>query len=196
MQENIKIKKNANPESRTANRELRNNRGVTLLEMMVSVALFAITILMATQIFKTVLEGQRQAIASQDMQESIRYAFERMGKEIRTAVKDSTGACNAAPGKVYRVDASGEGVWFLNYRNKCIHYYVTNKRLAIQRGVEPMQYITPNNMTISKSLFQLTNNSDTVQAKVLIRLQMEIIIKSRTKQKLSLQTLLSSRFYE
>lgn len=179
-----------------ANCQLLNSRGVTLLEMMVSVTLFAITILMATQIFKTVMEGQRQAIASQDMQESIRYAFERMGKEVRTAIKDPTGACNTAAGKVYHADVSGDGVWFLNYKNKCIHYYVVNKRLAIQRGAEPMQYITPSNMTISKPIFQVTDNSDTVQAKLLMRMQLEIIVKNKSKQKLNLQTVLSSRYYE
>ena len=179
-----------------ANCQLLNSRGVTLLELMVSISLFAITILMATQIFKSVIDGQRTAIASQEMQESVRYAFERMGKEIRTAVKDPSGACNAAPGKVYRVDASGEGITFLNYKNKCIHYYIDNKRLAIQRNAEPMQYITPSNIIITKPRFVLTNNSDSVQAKVLIRLQMEILVKNRGKQKLSVETILSSRFYE
>jgi prepilin-type N-terminal cleavage/methylation domain-containing protein len=179
-----------------ANCHFLNSRGVTLLELMVSITLFSITILMATQIFKSVIDGQRTAIASQEMQESVRYAFERMGKEIRTAVKDSSGACNAAPGKIYRADAGGEGITFLNYKNKCIHYYVIGQRLAIQRNAEPVQYITPNNLLITKPRFVVTDNSDTTQAKVLMRFQMEILVKNRGKQKLNVETVISSRFYE
>jgi len=174
--------------------KIPDTRGVTLLELMVSVTLFAITILMTTQIFQTVLEGQRQAVASQDMQESIRYTFERVGKEIRTAIKDETGICNGAPGKIYRV-IGGQEIIFLNYKGECIRYFMNNDRLAIQRGIEAFQYITPSNIVISRILFQLTDNSDYVQAKVLMRLQMEISVKNG-KQKLNVQTVLSSRYYE
>ena len=166
------------------------------MELMVSIMLFSITILMATQIFKSVIDGQRTAISSQEMQESVRYAYERMGKEIRTAIVDSTGICNAAPGKVYRVDGGSDGIWFLNYKNKCMHYYVTGGRLAIQRGAEAMQYITPSNIIITKPRFVVTDNNTTTQAKVLMRFQMEIIVKGGNKQKLSVETILSSRYYE
>jgi prepilin-type N-terminal cleavage/methylation domain-containing protein len=178
-----------------ANCQLLDSRGVTLLELMVSVTLFAITILMSTQIFQTVLEGQRQAVASQDMQESIRYVFERAGKELRNALKDETGSCNAAPGKIYRV-VGGTEIIFRNYKGQCMRYFLNNKRLAVQRGIEPMQYITPSNITITKAFFQVTDNSETVQAKVLMRLQMEISVKSQSTQKLNIQTVVSSRFYE
>lgn len=173
-----------------------DTRGVTLLELMVSITLFAVTILMATQIFRAVIDGQRMAIASQEMQESVRYAFERMGKEIRTAIKDTTGTCNAAPGKIYRVDMGGERITFLNYKNQCIRYYINNNRLAIQRNAETMQYITPSNIVITKPLFVVTDNAETVQAKVLMRFQMEILVKNGNKQKLSVETIVSSRFYE
>jgi prepilin-type N-terminal cleavage/methylation domain-containing protein len=172
-----------------------DTRGVTLLELMVSVTLFAITMLMSTQIFQTVLEGQRQAVASQDMQESIRYVFERVGKEIRTAIEDETGTCTAAPGKIYRV-SGGTEITFLNYKGQCIRYFLNNKRLAIQRNAEPMQYITPTNLNMTKVLFQVTDNSDSVQAKVLMRLQMEISVKDQSWQKLNVQTILSSRYYD
>lgn len=173
-----------------------NNRGVTLLELMVSVALFAITILMSTQIFQTVLEGQRQAVASQDMQESIRYVFERVSKEIRTAVKDETGVCNAAPGKIYRVAGGGSEIVFLNYKGQCIRYFLNNKRLSIQRNGGAIQNMTPANLVITRTLFQVTDNSDYVQAKVLMRLQMEISVKNQSTQKLNVQTLVSSRYYD
>ncbi|MCG2695682.1 prepilin-type N-terminal cleavage/methylation domain-containing protein, partial [Candidatus Parcubacteria bacterium] len=67
------------------NKIIKNNAGVTLLELTVAVAIFSFAVLSATQIFKMVLEGQRSAIAAQSTQESMRYALEVMSKEIRMA---------------------------------------------------------------------------------------------------------------
>jgi hypothetical protein len=149
---------------------------------------------MATQIFQTVLSGQRQAVASQDMQEGIRYAFERVSKEIRTAIVDASGICNAAPGKIYRAIGQDEIV-FLNYRGQCIRYFIDDNRLAVQRNAESFQYITPSNLTITKAVFQVTDNDSSVQGKVLMNLQMEISLKNEV-QSLNVQTILSSRYYE
>ena len=66
-------------------KKIKNNLGVTLIELIVAVALFSVTILSAMQIFQMVVEGQRSAIAAQSVQESMRYAFEIMSKEIRMA---------------------------------------------------------------------------------------------------------------
>lgn len=173
-----------------------DGRGVTLLELMVSVALFSITMMMSAQIFQTVIEGQRQAIASQDMQENIRYVFERVGKEIRTAISDDTGACSGTPGKIYNVSGGGTEIKFINYKGQCIRYFLNNDRLAIQRDSEPMDYVTPSNINMTRVLFQVTNNSDYVQAKVLMRMQMELIIKGERKEKLNVETMVSSRYYD
>ncbi|MDD5295066.1 MAG: prepilin-type N-terminal cleavage/methylation domain-containing protein [Patescibacteria group bacterium] len=45
---------------------IKNNKGVTLLEMTVAVAIFSVVMLSATEIFRLVIESQRNAIASQN----------------------------------------------------------------------------------------------------------------------------------
>ncbi len=59
-------------------------RGFTLIEMLVSVGLFsvAITIIM-TSLF-SITAAQRKAIAVQNAQDNLRFAFEAMTKDIRT----------------------------------------------------------------------------------------------------------------
>jgi prepilin-type N-terminal cleavage/methylation domain-containing protein len=52
--------------------------GFTLMEMIVAISLFVVVMLSATQIFRMIIEGQRSAIASQSIQENIRYFFEVM----------------------------------------------------------------------------------------------------------------------
>ena len=67
----------------------KNNTGVTLIELLVAVTLFSVIMLSATAIFKIMVEGQRNAIAAQNAQESMRYVFEVMAKEIRMAQKSN-----------------------------------------------------------------------------------------------------------
>jgi prepilin-type N-terminal cleavage/methylation domain-containing protein len=46
-----------------------DQRGVTLLELMVALAIFVTVITMATSIFQGVIAGQRSTIAAQNTQE-------------------------------------------------------------------------------------------------------------------------------
>ena len=57
---------------------IKNNSGVTLLELVVAVTLFAALMLAATGIFKMVNDGQRNAVSAQNVQENMRYALEKM----------------------------------------------------------------------------------------------------------------------
>ena len=72
-------------------------KGTTLIEMIVAVAIFATSVLTATQIFQIGIQGQRKSMAAQNIQESMRYAFEVMDKEMRSAQKTerppARGAC-------------------------------------------------------------------------------------------------------
>ena len=59
------------------------NRGITLIELIVATAIFATVMVIVTTITLSILDGQRNAFALQDTQESGRYILETMSKEIR-----------------------------------------------------------------------------------------------------------------
>jgi len=63
----------------------KSDRGFTLIEVIVSVALFSVIILGATQIFSLVIDSQRSAIATQNVKESLKYFLEVTAKEMRMA---------------------------------------------------------------------------------------------------------------
>ena len=107
---------------------IKNKSGVSLLELMVAVSLFAMTILLASTIFQSVIKSQREAIVSQEMQENMRYSFEKLGKEIRTAQKDKDKTCIPS-GRIYWTD--GTKLIFLNYHKECVCYYLDSGRLMI-----------------------------------------------------------------
>lgn len=175
-----------------------DNRGISLMEMIVSVFLFAMTMLMATEIFKTVIDRQRDAIFSQDLQEGIRYAFERVGKDVRTAVKDETGSCSGTPGLIYNVSGGGKYITFLNEYGNCVTYAFDNDTLILKTS--DTGWITlpivPTYLKVKRGFFQATTNTQFVQSKVLIRMQLEAGEQGRSNQSMEVQTILSSRYYE
>ena len=182
--------------------KIKNNQGVTLLELMVAVSLFTISILLAMQIFKMVIDGQRDAIAAQNMQESMRYTFERISKEIRMAQKDTGNNCISFPNKIYEVSGAGNDVLtFLNYHGECIEYSLSSGRLYIAKdpgGPGEVSFpITVSKININNLRFELMGsdlNAD--QLLVIIKINAEVEGKEQFRHKMKIQTAISSRYYE
>lgn len=181
----------------------QNKKGVTLLELIVSIGLFSFTIISATSIFKTVIDGQRDAIASQDMQESIRYSFERMSKEIRMANRDKNGVCTLAAKKVYAVNAAEDRLFFLNFRDECVAYYLQDDRLYMSwdpiNGTTPTQNLplTPANIKVKNLQFKVDDNVGFKQSRVTMIMDLEVDTAiQKHKQMLRMQTSVSSRYYQ
>jgi len=145
-------------------KKIINNKGFSLIEMLVSVAVFVVLILIVTSIFQSVIKAQRNAIAAQSVQESMRFALELISKELRSAkhVYNNTTDVDECLGgetrdnyaarglsspsesrKVYNVfrDGDGENLYFKNKNSTdtCVTYYIEDgdDRLYIRRGPAP-----------------------------------------------------------
>ena len=193
MFQNSKLK--ACPQLRS---RIQNSQGVTLLELMVAVLLFSVTILMATQIFTMVIDGQRDAISAQNMQESMRYTFERMAKEIRMAQKSSLGSCAGSTiNKIYEINPGGDQLTFLNRRGECITYRLSGGRIEIKRNAEDYQPITIGKIDIDSLEFVLTgSNLDDDQLMLTMRIDAAAETRDQFKHEMQIQTSISSRHYE
>lgn len=60
-----------------------NQRGFTLIEMIVALAIFSLTILLATNVYLLVSNTQRRALAAQKILDDVRALFETMTQEVR-----------------------------------------------------------------------------------------------------------------
>lgn len=89
------------------------SKGFTLLEMLVSVGVFAIFIGLGAGLFVSVLRGERHAAAFRAVQENIRFSMETMSREMRT-------------GKGFSL--LGSELSFTNARGESVRY-------RLQRGV-------------------------------------------------------------
>ena len=184
---------------------IKNKQGTTLLEMVVAVGLFTVIILLVAGIFQMVVNGQRSALASQNIQENIRYIFEIMSKEIRTA-GISNGLCKTLISpepiplyKVYNTASAGAALYFKNKHADCAAYYLENNRLKIIRG-EMANFVTPSAVKINNIKFSVTDDliggSHNLQPQVNIILDAEVVGKDMHKQAIKIQTSISSRYYE
>jgi prepilin-type N-terminal cleavage/methylation domain-containing protein len=188
-------------------KELRkNNKGMTLLEMMVALGIFSVFMLSATAIFQSVVESQRTSFGGQNEQESMRYALEVMAREIRSAQRD--GASSACPsawglsGNIYKTYPSpfNNRLVLKNKDGQCVYYFIDNKRLRIYRGdadynISKSAFITPDEVKINSINFQVYDTGG-IQPKVSLLMDLEVIGKEINKQKMKIQTTISSRYYE
>ncbi|KKQ60317.1 MAG: Prepilin-type cleavage/methylation protein [Parcubacteria group bacterium GW2011_GWE2_38_18] len=183
---------------------LKNNKGLTLLEIVVSVTIFAFMIIAATGIFQMVIESQRRAIASQNMQESIRYFLEAISKELRLAKKSQTGEC-AGMSNVYGGDPTR--LTFLKHdiiddTDICISYYQQGDNLMVDRKVGSSATTTlstlSNKVKVTNLKFIAVNDDPVIpnQPNVTVLLEVEAVGKDLHKVPLKIQTTISSRFYD
>jgi len=179
--------------------------GFTLVEAMVSVAIFAILMVSATDIFLSIVRSQRNTLSSKNAQEAVNYALEIMSKELRMAKVDD-GYCEAAQ-KVYAVfDENGQPVEsedgptikFRNYEDKCVVYELDNPsgRLKVTRDGS-WAYMTPANITISNLSFYIQHSDIQIgQPIITVRFILSYFNSEAGQQTMQVQTSISSRSYE
>ncbi|MDD4902588.1 MAG: hypothetical protein PHE24_05655 [Patescibacteria group bacterium] len=181
---------------------MADHAGVTLLELTVSVFLFSLTIILAAGIFETVINSQRIAVISEDLQENIRYDFERMGKEIRTAQKTTVSNPCVPSGNIYWVDGGGSQLEFLNYHGVCVKYYLNNGQLYVSYPYSDDNILknglplTPKGITVSKLVFRIVDSAPLVQAAVAVRMHLSVSVKGAPVEQIDMETALSSRSYQ
>ena len=186
------------------NRQKLFRTGFSLIEVMVSVAIFSVIILSSTQIFKMIIDGQRGAIAAQNVEESLKYFSEVTGKEMRMAQKNSdlATACPGIPVTsifwVTHVNSTTDSLKFKNRYGECVTYTLGidngQPRFFISRGVDSA-YISPAKISIDKLNF-VVNEAAQTQPIVMINLRAHSTDQAQFKSDMTIQTSITSRYYK
>jgi len=74
-----------------ASSALKNKKGITLIELIVSIALFSLAVIVVLTILSTGINAQRKVIALQNVQENARALLEFIAKEVRMGIVSSAG---------------------------------------------------------------------------------------------------------
>jgi prepilin-type N-terminal cleavage/methylation domain-containing protein len=179
--------------------------GFTLIEVLVSVVLFSAIILSVTSLFKLSIDAQREAIAVQNVQESLKYFLEVTAKEIRMA-KRNDGACPYVPDdKIFHVSSNGKTLYFKNYYGECVDYELDQDsdgvfRFLVRRGVygewQKEGFISPGKINIDQLAFAVRDNEPDRQPLVTINIKATALGDKASSSEMVLQTSISSRFYK
>jgi len=175
----------------------------SLIEVLIAVTLFSVIILSSTQIFKMVVDSQRNALATQNVQDSLKYFLEVTAKEIRMAQRDN-GICSSVPDtQIFAIAATttGEILNFKNFYNQCVSYYLQNdttvtttRRFRIARSALS-DFISPDEISLDSLNFILTA-ATTTQPIVTINIKAHALNEAQFKSDLTIQTAVSSRYYK
>lgn len=193
-----------------------NQEGFTLIELLVSIALFAVIVLIATSVFMDVSDNQQNAIASQSVQDSLRFTFETLSKEMRNAKSYQNGKfCGIMPYyKTYNITGdsatTGIEIYFQNQSDECVHYYQVEDpvgsgeyQLWVSRGnglATTTLSMTPDDINIVELYFNIdddeSNSFQSKQPKVTMKMEAEMKKgKKKTNQNIVIHTTVSSRGY-
>lgn len=182
----------------------KNLPAFSLMEIIVSVAIFSFIIVIVTQIFHLVIEGQRRAVAAQNIQENLKYYLEMTAKEMRTA-KFNRGFCPIIKDdEIYHVGENPSGVgkilYFRNYYDECVSYFLTqdsnspyNTRFRIRRNTSE-DWITPTNINVKDLQFVMLDGD--YRPQVTTKIEAEIKSGLRVMNTIRLQTTVTSRYYK
>jgi len=179
--------------------KIKNQRGVTLLEIVVAISLFAFLVITITEIFQSIMKSQKNIIANQSLDENMMYIFEVMSREIRMAQRDyedPLDACIASSsGRIYY--ATSSILYFRNQYGECVRYFANNKRLYIYREDSATSTpITPNNIKIENlKFFNFGNLIENSQEMVHINMDAYIDNNRLESAKTIIQMSITSRYY-
>lgn len=185
---------------------LKNEAGFSLVEIITALSIFIVVITVSSSIFQHVIIGQRKAIAGQNGQESIRYIFEIVSKELRMA-KRFTSECATQLGaagatdRVYNLNGGADTIYFKNKDDECVRYYVDgNNDFKVQRvnenGTNNVEGImTPEKVTVSDINFEVVDSPDySLMPKITVRIEFELDSGSAVET-VDMQTTVSARYY-
>lgn len=144
-----------------------NNKGYTLIELMVAVGIFAVVVAVTSGAFVVSLRGQRKAITVQNVAGNTRYATETIAKELR--MMQVTGAshavqltsANCPPGdpcisfssNMEHRDPNAELVFYLDTNTHRIMF-------SDDAGNAPAEQITAASIDVNNLEFDLTGAGD------------------------------------
>lgn len=124
----------------------KKSEGFTLIEIIVSMAIFSIVMLGVMSVFFLALRAQRVVMLEKATAESVRFSLEFMSRQMRFAQRAEDTACLSQVGLTFE-SVTPSGIRFINGISECITF-----------NRDPLKFITYVNTTDPLTA-QLTNES-------------------------------------
>lgn len=171
-------------------------KGFSLVELLVTMAIFLIVVGAALGIFTSALRGQRKALATQEILSQTSYFLEYMSRAIRMAQKEiSAPTCLSQNGLNYELTRLGKGIKFKDYGGTCQEFFVEGGQLK-QLKAGAVENLTSSDFEITSFNINLLGASelDDIQPRVTIAFTIRGKgQKPEEKTEMKIQTSISQR---
>lgn len=173
-------------------------KGFTLIEVIVSMGIFAIAALLATSSLLSLTDAQKRSLSLQTTYDNVRFAIETMAKDIRMGSLYTCGSDPANPPTIGAVGvdciSGGPVITYRNSSNDDISYRILNGHIDKYINGVPVGVLTSADANIDTLDFYVVGAADptTFQPRVVI------VIKGtagtgRAQSSFNLQTTVSQR---
>jgi len=181
------------------------SEGVTLIEMLVAVTIFGITIGAISGLFISGIRTQRRVLATQELLDQTSYALEYMGRALRMAKKDTNRTCLTTANYNYENPSGVSTVRFINYNGICQEFFSENNQLKEKKSSDGTAAnlppsgtpITSDKLQVNFLKFNLSGEAqpptDNLQPRVTIFMEIEGRGPVGERPKIQIQTSISQR---
>ncbi len=176
-----------------------SQRGVTLIELVVVLALFMAIIGVTVSIFISVVNQQRSILQQQAVLNQASYLTDYLSRAIRMSLRDAAGTCLTDegiphPGYIYllthRVSGSYQGVKFLSSNGVCQEIFLENGVLKEIKDGGQAQNILSQTMSVPQVKFVINGDqglqgaggADHVQPRVTFMINIQTQIQDVVKE--------------
>lgn len=165
------------------------NKGLTLVELLVSIAIFGILVTGLISMFMSAVDAQQSVLQNQELLNQGSYVTEYMDRAIRMALRDdgtvgSSGDCTGTPNNNYYYDS--DEIRFLSYdvvnnEYRCRRFYIENNIIKEQRSTDTSSSnfgtgipVTSSSIYINSLVFNVVGDSYGVtQPRITILIDMQ-----------------------
>ncbi len=174
------------------------NKGFTLIEIIIGVAIFAILSTVFTGLLVNSIQSQQKALASQELIDNISYNLEYMSRAIRMAKKELSNppVCLSSRGLNYEQTRGGNGLKFINYDNVCQEFFlnVADGRLYESKNGEAALPLTPSSFRVVSFRFGPSGSWDQEEPREQPRVTFSLEIEKKGYNSvINIQTTISQR---
>jgi len=167
-------------------KQIPSHRGFTLVEMIVSVAIFSTVVLVAVGALLSIVAANRKANALRVVMENLNFAMESIARDIRTGDGYSCGSGG---------DCSyDDAISFNDQKGNPVSYVFSGGGIVRISGGKTLSMTSPS-VVIEDVNFSVVGSSggDSVQPRVLMTIQGYAGTQDRTRSSFSVQTTISQR---
>jgi prepilin-type N-terminal cleavage/methylation domain-containing protein len=142
-----------------------DKRGVTLMELLVVMGVFSLTVTITSAVFLQSNAAQRRVLALTAAQADIRFALEAMVREVRSGRIDyetyaASGGVPVPAGTLILRGASGSKLEFLSETSPTVCPVGTSRCLAVRIDDGAAQSLTSAGVNLEKLTFFITPQAD------------------------------------